>query len=43
LVNLEKDPSEQINLASKYPTIVAELEHQYNNWFTHNNTHISTK
>ena len=43
LVNLEKDPGEQINLASKYPTIVAELEHQYNNWFTHNNTHISTK
>ncbi len=28
----EKDPGEQINLASKYPTIVAELELQYNNW-----------
>jgi len=43
LVNLEKDPGEQINLANKYPTIVEELELQYNNWSKHNNTRISTK
>lgn len=43
LVNLEKDPGEQINLASKHPNMVAELELQYNNWLKRNNTPVSTK
>jgi arylsulfatase A len=37
-VNLENDPSEQINLANKHPNIIAELELQYNNWLRHNTT-----
>jgi len=43
LVNLENDPSEQINLVNKHPNIVAELELQYNNWLKLNDTSISTK
>lgn len=29
LVNLENDPGEQTNLASKYPNMVTQLEKQY--------------
>ncbi len=32
LANLEEDPGEQVNLADKYPNVVAELEKQYAEW-----------
>ncbi|MEQ8881774.1 MAG: sulfatase-like hydrolase/transferase [Cyclobacteriaceae bacterium] len=32
LANLEEDPGEQVNLADKYPKVVAELEKQYTEW-----------
>ncbi len=36
LVDLESDPSEKINLATKYPEIVIALKKQYQEWETHN-------
>ncbi len=32
LANLEEDPGEQVNLADRYPKVVAELEEQYAEW-----------
>jgi arylsulfatase A-like enzyme len=34
LVNLDEDPGEQSNLVNQYPTIVEELEKQYQQWLT---------
>lgn len=34
LVNLDEDPGEQTNLVNQYPTIVEELEKQYQQWLT---------
>lgn len=36
LVDLEKDPGETTNLASKFPEKVAELERQYESWLEDN-------
>ncbi|MEQ8554547.1 MAG: sulfatase-like hydrolase/transferase [Cyclobacteriaceae bacterium] len=36
LANLEEDPGEQVNLADKYPKVVAELEKQYAEWLKEN-------
>lgn len=36
LANLEEDPGEQVNLADKYPKVVAELEKQYTEWLKEN-------
>jgi len=36
LVDLESDPSEKINLATKYPEIVLALKKQYQEWENHN-------
>lgn len=32
LANLEEDPGERVNLADKYPKVVAQLEKQYADW-----------